>query len=366
MLSSIAISSGANIFVAEGGGFGFRDKMQEGMPFGTATQRAGVFHQLPALLDELGVEAAQVFDGSGIDPATLAADTRVGFLSMLEVMDRAALASGLPHLGLLLGRRFSFEFHGLIGRLMLAAPTLGRALNDFVAWQPGYSSGAIVYLSETGGHAAFGYGAYVGPTAGGRVLYDTVVAIGLRMLEGLAGAPVEPVEIHFSYRMPDEVSPYGRMAPAPVLFNQDRTCIILDSDTLARPLPRADPEQRRHASEALRAAMKTGSPDVTAQVRHALRRAIQSGLPQMEAVASELGVHPRTLRRRLAAEGAAFDNLRDDVRFLLARELLELTDLPIGDVGAALRYAAPGVFSEAFRGWSGTAPANWRRARRSA
>ena len=42
---------------------------------------------------------------------------------------------------------------------MQRAATLHQALLDFTFWQPGYSSGAIVYLHPMGGDYALGYGA---------------------------------------------------------------------------------------------------------------------------------------------------------------------------------------------------------------
>jgi AraC-like DNA-binding protein len=50
------------------------------------------------------------------------------------------------------------------------------------------------------------------------------------------------------------------------------------------------------------------------------------------------------------------------VRYALAREFLALTDLPVGEVAAAVGFGSPGVFSETFRRWSGTTPSDWRRA----
>jgi AraC-like DNA-binding protein len=73
-----------------------------------------------------------------------------------------------------------------------------------------------------------------------------------------------------------------------------------------------------------------------------------------------MGVHPRTLERRLAGEGQTFETLRDEVRFSVARELLELTDIPVGEIGAILAFASPGVFTDAFRRVSATSPSAWR------
>ena len=54
-----------------------------------------------------------------------------------------------------------------------------------------------------------------------------------------------------------------------------------------------------------------------------------------------------------------FDALRDEVRLASALELLELTDLPMGEVAATLSYASAEVFAEAFRRMRGCSPREW-------
>ncbi|MFN4142805.1 helix-turn-helix transcriptional regulator, partial [Aestuariivirga sp.] len=73
-----------------------------------------------------------------------------------------------------------------------------------------------------------------------------------------------------------------------------------------------------------------------------------------------LAMHPRTLRRHLAKEQTSFEALCDSIRFDLARELLDLTDLPVSEIGTALAYASPSVFADAFRRWTGLSPSAWR------
>jgi hypothetical protein len=127
--------------------------------------------ELPALLAELGVDAAEVFEGTGVDPATLDAETRITFGDLATILDRSVRLSGRPELGLLLGRRFRLEHHGAVGEMMRTAPTLGEALRTFVACQPGYSSGAVVYLHSEDGMTALGKRRLFGGGAAGADLH---------------------------------------------------------------------------------------------------------------------------------------------------------------------------------------------------
>ncbi len=88
--------------------------------------------ELPGLLRDLDVDVDAVFEGSGVSPGSLSPDLRLPFPDLLDLLERAARISGFPHIGLLLGLRFDLtSHHGLIGALMLTAPTLKQALVDF-------------------------------------------------------------------------------------------------------------------------------------------------------------------------------------------------------------------------------------------
>lgn len=320
-------------------------------------QRAGIFAELPALLAEQGFPPALAFAGSGIEPSSLAPETRLPFHAITAVLERAAAVTECPHLGLLLGQRFELFHHGVMGQLMQSSATLGQALRAFTLWQPGYSSGAIVYLQRMGDDFAFGYGA---AGTGGRVLYDAIGAIGLKMLRQLTAGAVEPEEIHLCFREPHDKSPYLRHLRVPVRFNQERVCLVLSGRQFDTPLPGADAERHRQSLIALKGAVEGMLPSVTLRTCNTLRRLLQEGTPGMEAVARELAMHPRTLRRRLAEEQTRFDSLCDSVRFEMAREFLDLTDLPISDISTALAYASPGNFADAFHRWTGHSPRDWR------
>lgn len=324
------------------------------------TQRAGVLAELPAVLRDLGADVASVFDESGIDLDTFDADTRVPFAAMLNVLDRAKRRAACPHLGILIGHRFEFGLHGPIGRLMLTAPKLGHALNEFVTWQPGYSSGAIVYLNRLDDVYAFGYGTYVAAHPGSPVLYDAVIGVALRMIEDLTNGTVKPVEIQFSHRSPEDVASYSRLTKLPMQFDQHRNCIILDAKSLQVSLPGSDPKTHHRIQAELASAAFGEASDLSTRTRHSLRHIMFTGKPTLPAVAAELCLHPRTMERRLAEEGQTFRALRDDVRFAVARELLELTDIPIGEIGEILDFASSGVFADAFHRLSGASPSKWR------
>ncbi len=79
------------------------------------------------------------------------------------------------------------------------------------------------------------------------------------------------------------------------------------------------------------------------------------------ATAAALHMTPRTLNRRLEAEGSSFRAIRDALRRDLALSRIAKTRQPLADLAADLGYADPSAFYRAFVGWTGASPSAYRR-----
>jgi AraC-like DNA-binding protein len=79
-------------------------------------------------------------------------------------------------------------------------------------------------------------------------------------------------------------------------------------------------------------------------------------------VATEFRTSTRSLQRGLAQEGLTFRSLQDSVKRELAATRLRTTSKPIAEVATDLGYSSPSNFSDAFRGWFGQSPSQYRAA----
>ncbi len=69
---------------------------------------------------------------------------------------------------------------------------------------------------------------------------------------------------------------------------------------------------------------------------------------------------PRTLQRRLQAEGTTFQDVLSSTRESLARHYLGRTGVATGEIAFLLGYEDPGSFHRAFRDWTGQTPGTAR------
>jgi AraC-like DNA-binding protein len=96
-------------------------------------------------------------------------------------------------------------------------------------------------------------------------------------------------------------------------------------------------------------------------VRVAIARTISAGArPNVEAIAGRLDTSARTLQRQLGQARTTFQDQLDDVRRVVARRLLENTELEPIDISFLLGFAEPNSFVRAFRSWERTTPLRWR------
>lgn len=95
------------------------------------------------------------------------------------------------------------------------------------------------------------------------------------------------------------------------------------------------------------------------KIYHYLMSNAYLGLLSLEDVAANFNVTPRSLQRKLHAEGATFQQLSDAVRKSLALHYLQSGKHQVKEISTMLGYNELSAFSRAFKRWTGKAPANY-------
>lgn len=324
--------------------------------------RVGPVLAIPSVLRELGVDPAHAFMLAGVDPALFDdPDSRMPFEALAGLLDACVALSACPHFGLLVGERFDLQGFGALGTLIRNAPTVGAAMRSLVLHLHRHDRGAApVLLASEGGGVILGYSIYRHGMAANAQVYAAAIAIGYRILAELCGPHWKPERVQFAHRRPRSVTHYRRVFGASPAFDAEVSGIVFAASCLDKPIEGADAGLYECVASAIREAEALEALSLGEQVRGALHQMVLSGMATGEAVARAFGIHERTLRRRLAAEGMNLQQLINQTRFTLARQLLQNTGLPVSSIAAALQYTDATAFSRAFRGWAGLSPKQWR------
>ena len=334
------------------------------------TLRVAPLFILFRLLADHGVNVDAVIREIGCEPALFRdPENAIGFSTVGRLLVHAAEVSALPYPGLEFGSLAGLEVLGMLGEAIRLAPDVGTALRALILYFHLHDRGAIPSLWESRDFTMFGYTLYCPDTPGVDHIYDAALAISHNVLSELVGKQWKSTEVHMFREPPADIAPFRRHFGSRLRFRTEHAAIVFPTDYLARPLPSADPGAYAKAISKLE--NMDGANDASLfenKVRRVLYRKLIGGRGpygiDLDEIAQLFELHPRTLNRRLRAEGTTFITLLNESRCYVAQQLLRDTHLQIAEIAFLLGYAESASFNHAFRRWTGIAASRWRSSNR--
>lgn len=149
-----------------------------------------------------------------------------------------------------------------------------------------------------------------------------------------------------------------------VVFGREHSGLAFSPAVVALPTGTEDPRLLATADALAESALRARPPsaDFTAGVARRIEQELAQGEVQAASIARALRLSPRTLQRRLTAEGTSFKDLLESVRRDLAGRWVSETALPLAEIAYRLGYSDVAAFSRAFKRWTGKSPGAARRA----
>jgi AraC-like DNA-binding protein len=326
-----------------------------------ATARVGGVQAIPAVLRSLGVDPAPVFADAGVDLALLDnPENQISFADRGHLIRQCVIATGCLHFGLLVGQHSGLHQLGLVGLLVKYSPDVGTALRSLARYFHLRARGAVVTLTLDGDAASLGYEIVQRHIEANEQVVDGALAFQFNIMRTLCGPGWKPSEVCLAHREPADTGPFRRFFQCPLSFDAGRNVLVFDAFWLNHRMPTDDPTLRELLLKQIDALEAEHGVDLPSQVRSVLRTALLTRHASAEQIAALFSMHPRTLARQLQACGTGFQVLVDEVRFEIARQWLEQSNMDVREVAVALDYADSSAFTRAFRRWSGTTPAQWR------
>ena len=319
---------------------------------------------IPEVLRSLGADLADVCAAAGID-VELFDDPHnlISYRTASHLFRVCVERTGCPHFGLLHGQKGGLNFLGLVGLLVRYSPDVESALRSLVRYLHLHIRGAVTTLEISGRMVTFSYRIYQADAEATDQIGDAAVATMYNVMRALCGPNWNPLEVRLAHRKPDDIVPFRKFFQAPLRFDAEENALVFFTDSLRHPLPEAEPELRRLLATQIEALEARYGENLPEQIRSVLRTALLTGHAKADQVAALFSVHSRTLSRRLDAYGTSFQELVDETRFEIARQMLRDSAMEISRIAASLDYAGASAFTRAFRRWSGTTPTRWRAAR---
>jgi len=278
-----------------------------------------------------------------------------------RVLQQATLQTGRTDFAMIAGLRFAMPGLGPIGDLVLHSTTVGEALRSLVLHLHLHDLGAApVLVRIDAGTALFGYSVFRFGVPALDLVYDTSTGITHRVLSILCGPAFRATAIQVSAQGASRSGLYRRHFGCPVRFDSGVSGVVFSSSWLQRPVVGADAATRDALQKSFAAAEARSRMSFGERVEVVIQQMLPSGTANGPAVSALFGISERTMRRRLGAEGRSVRELLNRVRFEQARQLLQYSELAVGDIAATLQYRDANAFSRAFQSRARCTTTQWR------
>jgi len=320
---------------------------------------APVLRGFPQLVTSLGGDPAALLRPFGIDPAACEHGSAVNCRQWLAILAQAAQQLNAPSFGMMLANRQGGpEIYGLLGQAMRNTRTFGEALQYVVEHTVAHSASARIWLGQTasGSHVFVGHDILVDAPCDRSQAIEQIMLAGVIGARFLTGDKASARRIHFRHAPRAPMAVYRQFFGCEVRFCQNENGTAYAASALDSPIVDAD----RNAFLAIAAEIERRygqqHPPFHAQVRGVVMQLLATGQCRNEDVAQALQLHPRTLLRRLQAEGATFQRIKDEVRRDFMLYYLRETDLDLSRISEMLGFTEQSVMSRFARNWLGTCP----------
>jgi AraC-like DNA-binding protein len=331
----------------------------------SADDHAMTLFGLDALLKEMaseGIPADQVLAGTGLTldhfttPRTL-----ISRRQRLALYRNAQRLAPRPEVGLLAGARQRISDFGIYGYALASSRTLGAAVD--LSLMHSRHAGPVLPVSSSI-EGSVGILRSHDPWSLGDLL--PFAAEFWRsslnsLLSAVLEAPFPSVRMLLPYPAPAHWRAYKRMFRCAIEFDAGAMEWHYDAGARDRELPNANPMTALVCQDFCEQvfADQVGTSELVPSIRTLLVN--QPGrFENVDAIAERFGMSVRTLHRRLAAEGASYQAIVDDVRKRLALQYLDQTAMTIEQIAERVGFSDASNFRKAFKKWTGRAPSDCR------
>jgi AraC-like DNA-binding protein len=323
--------------------------------------RIGPLLGIPAILQELGHDPGPVLKDAGFQAALFTdPDTEISYVAASRLLASCVATTGRRDFGLLVGGRAGPSSLGIAGFMLHSAADVGMALRGLLQNLDLHDQGGTPTLQIKGSITLLGYAIHQPGSEATDQIYDLSMAIACNIMRNLCGRHWNPTEVYLSHRQPGDLTSYRHFFRAPLSFNADKTAVAFQTRWLDHRISGADDQLHRYLEREAAALHKLRKTGIASELRRLLRRSLAAGNASADDLAGHLGLHVRTLNRRLRGEGTSFRRELDGIRYETARQLLAESSMPIARIAKVLNYADASAFSRAFKRWSGLTPDKWR------
>lgn len=284
--------------------------------------------------------------------------------SVCTLLEDSARLSGQEAFGLLMAERRSLADLGMLALVMREEPTLRAAMDSAARYMRVHNAGVQLRLEDASDLVLLHLDIKLKQPGITRQAVEMSTGIGLRSYRTLARDGIKPVTICFSHERPIRLDVHRRVLGAAIDFSQEFNAIVWRGRDLDLPIVAATPKLNREVKRWLDTQLVEEGDEDLDRTRQIIRILLPTGTCSVDRIAQHLGMHRRTLNRRLAEVGESSKSVVNAVRMELAENYLTTSKRKLYEIAELLGFTSGADFSRWFRGQFGMSPSEWVAQRR--
>lgn len=255
---------------------------------------------------------------------------------------------------------FQLEDHELFGFLAMSCETLGEAYRKTASYRALYCVGARWELELAPDYTRLIWYPWPGSAgnAGYRAAMDFAVADMESDIRRLAQSQPRPTAVRLAHPAPVSHEAFTTHYGVAPQFNSPLYELVYPPGLVDLRIVSFNSRLRDYFDQEcgrLVEKLAAGS-SLVEQLRRELIAAMDGGDTSIEAIAKRLGQSSRSLQRKLADEGARYNDVLAEIRTEFAKRYLARGTISASEVAYLLGFTEPPAFFKAFKRWTGMTP----------
>jgi len=330
------------------------------------------FASIPAIqqylryADDSGVSIPVALNAAGVSATLLNKENeRITGEQFQKLIKSLIEQSNDPLLGLKSGNYVQPGSYSALGYITMSCSTLREAIDRIIPYEKLVGDMGVTTIEAEGDNVLLTWSCAYTDQIVRRHMIDNVLTSWYNYAKWLSNRDEGPLEVRLEYEAPDKVvvSAYEETFNCKVLFNQEKSCLVINKEYMETPLRQPDQSLRKtleeHASSQI-SVLSDDSSRLTTRVKNAIRSQLKQGVSRKDIVAEQMGLNARTLQRKLQQESASYQQILDEVRQELAEDYLKNSQLPLQEIAVRLGFTEARSFHRSFKTWTGRTPGDFR------
>jgi AraC-like DNA-binding protein len=311
-----------------------------------------------------GGDVRAMLAAAGLAPQVLdAPDSPLALTRMAALLHAAASSLGVPDFGLQLARSRDINVLGPVALFARHAATVGDACAAIQRNLPYHTPGMHFYIGPDPalpGYTEIRFTADLDQSAPLQQITELWLGMVHNFLSSVTRDDGRAWRVEFRHSSTLPASCYRQYFSGTVCSRQPHDRVCIPTSLMAVEVAPGNSMLQEAAERYVSSVIRRFPLDIVQQVEGLVDRDLASGGGNLVQVAGLLGLHERTLQRRLKEHGVFFEDIVDRVRRRRAEEFLSHPAIPLAQVASLLGYTEQSSFIRVCKRWFATTPQAYR------